>query len=490
MKTALHYNTLCIKKKKYIFLVVTLCFLMLYSHSFAQQNPNIISYEQYIAVISEKLPQIKNNALQVQKAQNQVEKAKSISDTSVVANGYYARQKQYTTGKNLFEPDYNNTYYGYAGIEQIIPATGTRISAGAEYESTFVKGTVTLPVTQAMSVDAYRPSVKASITQPLLKNAFGFVDKYEKNSALKKLDIQKLQKLTDDQSVLNYYKKLFFKWILYQQALEILKESMDNAQSLVDSVQRKAKSGLAENDDVQRAYSSLLNYQAQYTQYEITYKSLCDELSLYFDKPVAPYTDDLQHIFASVAQNEFAEVEFEKTRAYLIVAKNIDAVTYAINVASNSTLPEMNLMVSVARKNYSNIKSEALSKLPDTDYSLGFEFRYPLGNHGADAQLYEYELSLMELQHNLLIAKNNYYTSLRALIQSLNGYKSIIDTHNKNLQALLSQRQTERKKYEQARLDLQYLINTENNIAMEKLAILQFQVTLIGCYIDYSDMIQ
>lgn len=464
--------------------------MALYTYSIAQENAEVITYEQYLGIIAGKLPQIKNSAIQVLKAQNQVDKAKSINDTSIIANGHYLRQKQYTTGKSLFEPDYSNTYYGYAGIEQIISATGTRISAGAEYESTFVKGTVTLPVTQAMSVDAYRPSVKASITQPLLKNAFGFVDRYEKNNALKKLDIQQLQKLIDDQSVMNYYKKLFFNWILYQQALGIIAESIQNAQNLVDSVQRKAKAGLVENDDVQRAYSSLLNYQVQYTQYEITYKSLCDEISLYFDKTVVPYTDDLLHTYASVAQNEYNEVQFEKTRTYLIVAKNIDAVEYTIDVAGNSTLPEINVMASVTRKNYSDVRSEALSKLPDTDYSVGFEFRYPLGNHIADAQLNEYELMLKELQHNLLIAKNNYYTSLRALIQSLNGYKLIIETHGKNLQALLSQRQTERKKYEQARLDLQYVINTENNIAMERLTILQLQVALIGCYIDYNDLIQ
>jgi len=70
----------------------------------------------------------------------------------------------------------------------------------------------------------------------------------------------------------------------------------------------------------------------------------------------------------------------------------------------------------------------------------------------------------------------------------LNGYKELIATHNKNLQALISQRQTERKKYEQARLDLQYLINTENSIAMEKLTLLQLKVGLLGYYIDYKDL--
>ncbi|NMB63935.1 MAG: TolC family protein, partial [Spirochaetes bacterium] len=232
----------------------------------AQENATIISYEQYISVITQKLPQIKNNVLQVEKAYNQVEKAKSVDDTNLIAKGQYARQKMYTTGKSLYEPDYKQSYYGYTGIEQTLASTGTRVSLGLEYNASSITGNLTIPP-QAYSVDEYRPSITATITQPLLKNAFGIIDRYVKNSAAMKLEIQKLQQLQDDQSVLNYYKKLYFNWVLYRQALDIWQESITNARSLVDSVQRKARAGLAENDDVQRAVSSLLNYEAQYKQY-------------------------------------------------------------------------------------------------------------------------------------------------------------------------------------------------------------------------------
>lgn len=477
-------------KSAFIFLFVT-GYIALISTSTvnAQESTNVITYEKFISVITQKLPEIKINALQVQKAYNQVEKAKSVDDTNLIAKGQYALQKMYTTGKSLFEPDYKQSYYGYTGIEQTIASTGTRMSLGLEYNSSSIKGNLTIPP-QAYSVDEYRPSITATITQPLLQNAFGIIDRYEKNNAQMKLEIQKLQQLQDDTSVLNYYKKIYFNWLLYKHALTIMKESIANAQELVDSVQRKARAGLAENDDVQRALSSLLSYQSQYKQYEITYNSICDELSLYFDATISPEDNDLKNVFDSVLATEYSEVPFEHTRSYIIVKKNIDLLQYSMDVADNSTLPQMNLILSATRKNYSDRQREALSKLPDTDYSVGVEFSYPLGNHSAQSQVNEYELSLKELEQNLLSTRNSYYKSLKALLQSLYGYKELIVTHNKNLQALFSQRQTERKKYEQARLDLQYLINTENNIAMEKLTVLQLQVALIGYYIDYKDLTQ
>ncbi|HQQ50119.1 MAG TPA: TolC family protein [Spirochaetota bacterium] len=274
-------------------------FMVVSVHGFAQNNDAILSYDDYVSIMIKQLPQIKNNIIQVKKAQVNVEKAKSVDDTTLIAQGQYTHQKQYTTGKNLFEPDYSETYYGYAGIERIIAPTGTRLSAGFEYDASSVKGNRTIPA-QAMSIDEYQPSIKATITQPLLKNVFGIADRYGKNNAEYTLQIQKLQQREDDDSVMNYYKKLYFTWIFYKQAIDILAESIANAKNLVVTVERKAKAGLAENDDLQRAYSSLYSYQADYQQYQITYKALLDELWLYITKDATPDSAYLQKYFNEI----------------------------------------------------------------------------------------------------------------------------------------------------------------------------------------------
>jgi len=464
-------------------------FMVVSVHGFAQNNDAILSYDEYVSIMIKQLPQIKNNIIQVKKAQVNVEKAKSVDDTTLVAQGQYTHQKQYTTGKNLFEPDYSETYYGYAGIERIIAPTGTRLSAGFEYDASSVKGNRTIPA-QAMSIDEYQPSIKATITQPLLKNVFGIADRYGKNNAEYALQIQKLQQREDDDSVMNYYKKLYFTWIFYKQAIDILAESIANAKNLVVTVERKAKAGLAENDDLQRAYSSLYSYQADYQQYQITYRALLDELWLYINKEATPDSAYLQNYFNEIVIMDIQEIPFEKTRAYAIVAKSIDSMHYTIDVANNDTLPQMDVILSASRKNYSQNQSDALSKLPDTDYSIGLQFSYPLGNHTSQSQLQEYELSLKELEHNLNISKNDYYKNIRTILQSLKGYKDLIEINTKNLYALISQRQTERKKYEQARLDLKYLIETENSIFSQQLKLLQLKVSFIDYFIDYNDLIQ
>jgi hypothetical protein len=51
--------------------------------------------------------------------------------------------------------------------------------------------------------------------------------------------------------------------------------------------------------------------------------------------------------------------------------------------------------------------------------------------------------------------------------------------------ALKSQYQTENKKYLQARLDLFYLLETDNSITNEEIALLRLKNQLIDLYFDY-----
>ncbi|MGQ9844277.1 MAG: TolC family protein [Spirochaetota bacterium] len=236
--------------------------------------------------------------------------------------------------------------------------------------------------------------------------------------------------------------------------------------------------------------SSLLSYQAQLQQYTITVNALRDELALYIEKDSIPDTNSLQMLIMQITAQQYYEIPFEKTRTYAIVFKNIQLMQYNIDVMDNRTLPQMDVTASVTRKNYSSSQDNVMRSLPDTDYSIGVVFTYPLGNHYNTAQLKEYELSLKELRHTLDLSKNNYYKALRTVLGAIQGYAQLLETHKKYLEVLIQKQKIEQRKYEQARIDLQYVIDTQNSIAAEKLILQQLQVGLIGYWIDYQDLVQ
>ncbi|MFW5771431.1 MAG: TolC family protein [Spirochaetota bacterium] len=451
-------------------------------------NKETLTYESYLEQVQAKLPEIKTNLLQVKKSENTLNRAKKVHDTTLTGSTQYYRQKEYTTGATIFDIDHTEGYNAYTGIERIIAPTGTRISAGINYSQTSMKGTLSSQP-QSVTYDTYQPSVTASITQPLLNNAFGILDRYAENDALMKLEIQKLQREEDDRSVMNYYRKLYFDWLFFTRAAEIMAETINNALSLESTVRRKARAGLAENDDIQNAHSSVLQYKTQLEQYRMQLNSIEKELGIYIE--MEKYRSDrkqMEEMFQRAVEYNYSTVSYDTTTTSQILRKNIEKMKYSLGVKQNSSLPSLNLVGSVTRKNYDETFSGATEQLDDTDYSIGFEFSYPLGNHNAEADIEEARLALEELEKQHQSSANSYLKRLNSLLESVEGYRQVIQTREENLNTLKSQLQTERKKYAQARLDLQYLIATENSIASERLTILEQQLQIIGLYIDYRDL--
>lgn len=454
----------------------------------AEGKKEVLTYDNYIDKIRAMLPEIKTNIIQVQKSENRLHRARKVHDTTLTGSTQYYRKKEYTMGPSLFEMDHTEGYTAHAGIQRIIAPTGTRVSTGIDYSKTTMKGDITSQQ-KSMIFDAYQPSVSVSIVQPLLHNAFGILDRFAENDARMKLEIQKLQRQEDDRSVMNYYRKLYFHWLFYLHAIEIVDETIKNARSLENTVRRKAGAGLAENDNVQNAHSSVLQYRAQLQQYEMRLNSIEKELGIYLEP--GRYTPDrnlIDKMFTKASDHNFKEVPFGATTGSRIIQKNIDNMKYVLDVKENSSLPSLNLVGSVTRKNYDETFPGAAEKLDDTDYSIGLEFSYPLGNHDAEADIHEARLALKELEKQYQASRNRYQKSLSEILQSIRGYRKVTSTREENLQALRSQLRTERKKYAQARLDLQFLITTENSIAREYLTLLEQRVELITLYIDYMDL--
>ena len=78
--------------------------------------------------------------------------------------------------------------------------------------------------------------------------------------------------------------------------------------------------------------------------------------------------------------------------------------------------------------------------------------------------------------------------SLENILIKAEGNKIIYELKQKNLKALRSKYLTEQKKYTQARINLNYLVNTGISLASEEINILQLQRDVINNFIDYLDL--
>ncbi len=444
-----------------------------------------LSFESYLGKIREKLPELKKNRIAVERARNARLAADAPSDTMLEGSGAWNKTWRYSSNP-FSRRGYESTYSANLGVSKKIPPTGTTLRAGASYtqfRSDIDYGSFVLP-------DAYHyPSYYAGFTQSLLNNAFGVIDRFAARDAEMKIAIEKLRADNADKSDLNRYRKLYFDWVEQAEKLTLLQKSIANAEALRDQVARKFRLGLAENDDVQNAAASALQYRAAYEEAAAAYRALLGEIGLLVDtSKYAPSPGEFDARFSASETANFSEVPFEKTRSAEIYRLMKNNHNYAREVAENKLLPQLELHGMVTRKAQDSDFAAAAGGMNNTDYYLGFSVTYPLGNSQAESEARIADLAIEEVNREFDISRNDYGKNLTSLLGTAGGIKKMIGISGERIKALESKYRTEEKKYLQARLDLNFLIASANALTAERINLLGLKKQLIYHHIDYTDL--
>ncbi len=416
------------------------------SSAFADENDGIgrtISYSDYIAAIEKTLPELRVNEMDVLSAENKVKNAKSGSDTALTAGGSAYSSKQYSSINNRGDV---KGYNYYAGLSKTFSSTGTTVTGTYNYDKNSYSN-----FSSSSDYSAYEPSVAIQISQPLLYNFLGKVDRYSENDAKMQLEIAKFQLQENNKSVLNAYRKLYFQWIMYKENIENLDEAISNSNILKEQIKRKVSTGLADNDDYQSAVSSVLSYENQRREYLTAIKNIENQMSLYLDGGTIPDEKAFNEIYRKAEGEGLSDVSFKHTTSAKIMDLTMKNYAYSKGVYENTLLPEFNILAGMTKKDLSESQTYGAK---DTDYNVGFEFKYYLENNSAESSLKDVEIQIKALEYEYKSTENTYKKQLLSYIESSNGIIDQLENKEKTLKALESKLATEKRKYNQARLSL------------------------------------
>ena len=465
-----------------IFFNIILLFLFSFAVNAADPEyiRNTISLDDYIVEIKKSLPELKSNEMDILSAENKVKSAKSAADIYLNAGGTAYSNKEYS---GIADSGDVKGYNYYAGLSKKFTSTGTELSTSYNYS----KGSYN-NFSLTSDYSSCEPSVTVKVTQPLLYNFLGKVNRYSEKNAVMQLAIANYQLEENNKSLLNVYKKLYFQWILYNEYIKNLTQAVKNSNILKEQTRRKLNAGLADNDDYQSSLASVLSYENQRIEYLTALKKIETQLIVYMDiNARVPDVAVFDEYLIKVSDNELAEVDFRKTTSAKIMDLTMKNYAYSQGVYENKLLPEFNVFSEITKKGLSDSQTYSLK---DTDYNIGFEFKYYIENNSAESDLKDIEIKIKSLEYEYRSTENTFRKNLLGYIEAVKGIIDQLSVKEKTLTALQSRLVTEKKKYNQARLNLSYIIDTENNITSEKNNILSLRYQLIGYYLDYLDLIQ
>jgi len=402
-----------------------------------------MGFDEYIQIIKRKLPELKQNKIKLRKFKNQLYKSKAIGDLRYNGGVIYSQTKHYTLGLDN------------------------------------VKGYV------------FSSGLEKKITQPLLYNFFGRIDRFTEANAKMNYGINEISIMLQNDSLITYYKKLYIRWLQYEAGLKVLKKNIVTSQKLESHVRRKAKRGLSDNDDIQKAYASTLSQKIIHENYKRGLDILINELSVIFETKInKPNLKEFSSFFKKSLSFTFQKINFEKTANSKLLKLILKNQEYHLSINKNKQLPELNLLGSITKKSSETSASNSFSNINDFDYYLGMKMSYSFGNHENKGSLEDAKLSIKESQEEYNITKRNYTEKIRYIQITKKSFLKQIKFRNQNLNSLRSQYRTERRKYNQARLNLSYLIQTENSILAAKMSNLDLQSEIIMQIFDYKELIK
>jgi len=473
----------------------------------AAQEKNILTLDEYLKIIKDKIPELKQGENDLNIAENRLKKSYSTFDPVLASSTSYKRYKPYTDSESS-EAYYTNGFMTDVYLKSVLPS-GTRIDIGAEYLFSHSQGenTITSFGMNGMSfstieedinytASTFDPVVKISITQPLLYNWFGFIDRYAVKDAKNNLLIERLKKEENENTIDAYYKKLYFAWAVNIFVYDLLENTIDNMIKLEKQTKDKLNKGVAEKDEYERVRYSVLQYNEQIKNTQYNINVIKKELSLFFDTDkYIPDMNTFDVFYNNINPEDIKYTDFYSTRTSRILNLNKKSLEDYKKLQISSILPRLDIFGNLDIRFHSYEKntddtSEAESYHGEIDLVVGLQFSYPLGSIKSRGELKEAELMIKDIVYQLEITKNNYEKTVNKYAEYSKNLNEILDLKSEGLKSLDSIYRLEKIKYNQGRIELRNLLETENDIFNHKINIIQTKLNLINLYFDYKLLVE
>lgn len=447
--------------KKIFALLVSL--VLLSGVSYAEKT---LSFDDFLTSAIKNNPKYQISAKEYL-AQIQINKsAHSLQDWNLVASGVY--QESYPAVTSLFSPSYQRVYGYSVGLNKYFLPTGTAIQI--EHANSKIQ-TEYSAAAQALGLSSdpyYLSNVSLTISQPLLKNAFGLAAKKGLEASDFAFKLAEIKLKEDWEGFIAELRNDYLDWQKSYQTLRNQKKQLLSVNQQLALVKKQRKYGLSEDLDVVQTEQLEAAYNIMQDQAEMIYRNQTRKIASLMN----PRFIDLKAAPEELARTPqlFGE---EPAQQYLFSMSNILQTTdllvaihkNSMDIAQNAELPDVNLILKGNPNAYESKFSESIPRIGENqDYSVMISASRGLANDNASSNAKkaqaEYEKSLKERENILLNSK----IALQSLYTNIGYMDKMIKSSGKNASLARKRLDLEKKKLRQGRTSVFFVLQADNSL--------------------------
>lgn len=457
-------------------------------------------YEIFIQSVENNLTEIQLQKLVVNKNKNAIKKTESVYDSKFHSSIYGYGLKNYDDFSN------NKVYTVGAktslGIEKKLKS-GTEISTDIFLNYHQNRGNIeswqfdenTFEVLQQKQ--KYRnnmliPELKFSISQPLLMNRGGLIEKFLLKSAILQSEMEKLNSNLGIEKILESYRKEYIIWLRLNRDLIFMNEIYKKICSQKLRAERMLQEGLLEKDEYAQFKIFCLEQRERiaHVNNEISVKIV--KLSPYLSSKTFN-EDEFESLFSKNAETKLQLPSFDSTQQGSLFHLMVKEVKEHIQLQKNLLLPELNLFGESTLKHHTNKRikpTKNKQKSFGVDFSVGAQFTMPIGNKKAKSELYEAKNSQQIIAKEKEIAIRNFSQNFSLIEKYYSLYLDLISQKSELIITLQKKSEIELNKFNQGRIDLYELLDTQAKIIEEQITLNNYKENIINIIFDYLSLIK
>ena len=427
----------------------------------------VLTLSQFIETAVKTHPQYQISAEEYLIALYADKSAHSIEDWNLIASAIY--QDGRIAPVSGFSSTYQNTLGYSLGVEKYFAGTGTALKI--EHNNTRIRSeypTIAgMPPGLFPTSPYYISDLSLTITQPLLKDAFGHLTKGSLKMSGYSLELAEIKLAEDWEDFISMLIGEYQTWQKRYLNVEVYTDKLKRAEEQLALVEKQRKFGLSEDLDVVQTKQTVQGYKMLLEKAKMDCETQSRKILAILGVPDSnPKEIEPQEFIKNgliLTEKESLDYLFEgsnvnKTASLLVSLQEIN-----LGMKENEELPDVTLVLQADPNAYSQWFKDSIKEIGEYDsYMVSVNVSSPLFNDMAntesDKAKEELEKALREKEQILLESS----IGVKEMFTSLKYFNGILKLNEENLKLAQDRLSLENEKYNQGRTSVFFVLQAED----------------------------
>lgn len=439
-------------------------------------DAHAITMDEYLARVRTNHPFFVKEEMQTDVERLGRDRFLGVQDWTVNSTKKASYQK--TVINSTFAPDRVYTLDGSASVERIFWRTGGRLSLSWQsILSDQSLPAISVPGPGGTTIDVatgatrfYENRVIASFVYPLLQNRGGELDRLEYELADFNIDFSEVQALENQENFLLDVAVRFVDWALAVEQSRIAADRLQLADEQHEQTARKRRVNLVDRVDVLRAVDAVQIAREALVLTRLREKAVRTELAvLSGDVQMTAGTPDMDlYRLLDVPGIDEAVGRVRNQRLVSALRIRLEQTERRTKGMDDRARPQLFLSVSSGLQEGDEDFADAL-ELSEPDIGVALDFRYPLGNHTARADVAQSQLQARQLEKEIESVSVNLEAELRSLWTQITELVPVLAINQEQIETARNKTREEQRLYDQGRGELTFVIQSQDSEALAEL---------------------